>query len=50
MKFQSLGMLCLAAFLILTGVLTVTNITIAAAALVQGGLALAAGVLLLIGK
>lgn len=50
MKFDNLGMLCLVVFLILTGVMIVTNLQIAFMATIRGITALAAGFLLLFNK
>jgi hypothetical protein len=47
---RSFGVICLAVFLILFGLLTVTNIQVYAANGIKGVLAIAAGVLLLVGK
>lgn len=46
---KSIGMLALCAFLIITGLLAVTNITFAFAGVVLGILALVAGICLLLG-
>lgn len=50
MTNRSLGMILLCIWLILTGVLSVTNITFAAASIIMGVLAIAAGIFVLLGK
>ena len=50
MTMPSLGIICLAAFLILTGLIMLFSLTFAGENIVLGLLALAAGVLLLVGK
>jgi uncharacterized membrane protein HdeD (DUF308 family) len=50
MKFSSWGVLLLAVFLILYGIFALTNITVVAATIIMGMLAISAGILLLIGR
>ena len=47
---KSFGVILLAIWLILTGILQLTNITFVAAAIILGCLAIGAGVCLLLGK
>jgi len=47
---KSIGMILLCLYLILVGILAVTNITVAFAGVIVGCLAIAAGVFLLLGK
>jgi hypothetical protein len=50
MAGRSLGMICLALFLILWGVLALTNIRFTGAELIEAILALLAGILILLGR
>ena len=47
---KSLGMICLAIFLIVYGLLALTNIQFTGAAIMMGVLAIVAGILLLLGR
>jgi hypothetical protein len=47
---KSFGVILLAIYLILTGILAITNVTIAFAGVVLGVLAIGAGICLLLGK
>jgi len=50
MKFSSWGILLLALFMILWGIINLTNITIVAVSIVMGVLAISAGILLILGR
>ena len=47
---RSIGMICLCVFLLLFGIAEVTNITVVAMNVIRGLAAIAASILLLIGK
>jgi len=47
---RSLGVLCLCAFLIVFGLIVITNFRFAGEEIIEGILALAAGVLILLGR
>lgn len=50
MSNRSLGVLCLCAFLILTGVFSLTNLQMELAPVILGLLAIAAGILIVLGR